>query len=100
VVRRCISTMAAATTTLRKSTLQLTYCFFCMLNHQFHPEMISHKDSSRETASVFVCTTVDRDEDDALRQIRQFLSYMPQSVWEIPERVPTTDDPMRARAQW
>ena len=31
------------------------------------------------------------DEDDAFRQIRAFLSYMPRNVWEMPPRVPTGD---------
>lgn len=31
------------------------------------------------------------DEADALRQIRRFLSFMPQNVWELPPLVPTTD---------
>ena len=44
------------------------------------------------------CDNYAEDEADALRQIRQFLSYMPQSVWEIPERVPCMDDPMRCEA--
>ena len=33
-----------------------------------------------------------RDEEDAFTQIRQFLSYMPQNVWELPE-VTECDDP-------
>jgi acetyl-CoA carboxylase carboxyltransferase component len=45
------------------------------------------------------CDNYAPDEDDALRQIRRFLSYMPQSVWEIPERGPVTDDPMRTEAE-
>ena len=38
------------------------------------------------------------DEDDAFRQIRAFLSYMPQNVWEMPPRVPT-DDPADRREE-
>lgn len=34
-----------------------------------------------------------KDEDDAFHQIRQFLSYMPQNVWELPPRG-NTDDPI------
>ena len=34
-------------------------------------------------------------EEDAFRQIRQFLSYLPQNVWEIPPRATPTDDPER-----
>jgi len=35
------------------------------------------------------------DEDDALAQIRRFLSYLPNSVWELPPRLATSDDPER-----
>jgi acetyl-CoA carboxylase carboxyltransferase component len=31
------------------------------------------------------------NEEDCLRQIRRFLSYMPQNVWELPPRVPCGD---------
>ncbi len=36
------------------------------------------------------------DEIDAFRQMRAFLSYLPQNVWEIPQRLPATDKPDRA----
>ncbi len=39
-----------------------------------------------------VVDNVAEDEDDALRQIRAFLSYLPPSVWELPPVVPC-DDP-------
>jgi acetyl-CoA carboxylase carboxyltransferase component len=35
------------------------------------------------------------DEDDALAQIRRFLSYLPSSVWELPPRAEPADDPER-----
>ncbi|MEA2313246.1 MAG: hypothetical protein QOE28_3214 [Solirubrobacteraceae bacterium] len=35
------------------------------------------------------------DEDDALAQLRRFLSYLPSSVWELPPVVAATDDPER-----
>ncbi len=35
-------------------------------------------------------------EDGAFEQMRQFLSYLPQNVWELPERQHCTDDPDRA----
>ncbi len=35
------------------------------------------------------------DEGDAFQQIRQFLSYLPQSVWQLPVRTPPEDDPNR-----
>ena len=34
-------------------------------------------------------------EEDAFEQIRRFLSYLPQSVWQAPPRVTPTDDPHR-----
>jgi acetyl-CoA carboxylase carboxyltransferase component len=34
-------------------------------------------------------------EEDAINQVRKFLSYLPASVWEAPPRLPTTDDPER-----
>jgi acetyl-CoA carboxylase carboxyltransferase component len=34
-------------------------------------------------------------EDDAFLRARQFLSYLPASVWEVPARVPPTDDAQR-----
>ena len=42
-----------------------------------------------------VVDNVAEDEDDLIRQIHRFLSYMPQSVWEQPPRVEPTDDPDR-----
>ena len=35
------------------------------------------------------------DEADAIVQIRKFLSYMPQNVWQMPPRTEPTDDPQR-----
>ena len=35
-------------------------------------------------------------EDEALQQIRQFLAFMPQNVWQLPERKDCSDDPNRA----
>lgn len=34
-------------------------------------------------------------EDDAFRQIRSFLAYLPQNVWELPRRATPGDDPKR-----
>ncbi|MDD5287946.1 MAG: carboxyl transferase domain-containing protein [Dehalococcoidales bacterium] len=35
------------------------------------------------------------NEEDAFRQIRLFLSYLPQNVWQLPPRSETKDDPER-----
>ncbi|MDC0068820.1 methylmalonyl-CoA carboxyltransferase [Gammaproteobacteria bacterium] len=37
-----------------------------------------------------------QDEEDAFRQIKQFLSYLPANVWEKPPRLEADDDPARA----
>jgi len=42
-----------------------------------------------------VVDTVAADEQDAFEQIRRFLSYMPQNVWELPPRQVCDDDPGR-----
>lgn len=34
-------------------------------------------------------------EEDALAQVRRFLSYLPSSVWQLPVRTDTGDDPQR-----
>ena len=34
-------------------------------------------------------------EEEAFEQIRQFLSYLPDNVWEMPPRIEPTDDPNR-----
>ena len=36
------------------------------------------------------------DEEDALAQVRRFLSYLPQNVWEVPDMVRNGDDVGRA----
>src|SRR5919106_165196 len=38
------------------------------------------------------------DEDDALAQLRRFLSYLPQNMWELPP-IAATDDPADRREQ-
>ena len=42
-----------------------------------------------------VVDNIAKDEEDAFAQIRRFLSYMPQSVHELPERLASDDDPNR-----
>ncbi len=36
-----------------------------------------------------------RDEADAIDQVKRFLSYLPDNVWEMPPRAEPTDDPKR-----
>jgi acetyl-CoA carboxylase carboxyltransferase component len=43
-----------------------------------------------------VVDSVAEDEDDAVRQVRAFLSYLPSNARELPTRVPTDDPPDRA----
>ena len=59
---------------------------------------ITKEDLGDERVHVYQSGSVDNlaeDEEDAFRQIRQFLSYLPQSVYEMPERIEPTDDPNR-----
>lgn len=59
---------------------------------------VTKEDLGDERIHVYQSGSVDNlaeDEEDAFRQIRQFLSYLPQSVHEMPERAEPTDDPNR-----
>lgn len=42
-----------------------------------------------------VVNNVGKDEQDVFSQIRKFLSYLPQNVWQQPPRVESGDDPKR-----
>lgn len=42
-----------------------------------------------------VVHNVAEDEQDAFRQIRRFLSYLPSNVWQLPPRIEPEDDPNR-----
>ena len=42
-----------------------------------------------------VVDNIAKDEEDAFSQIRRFLDFMPASVWELPERRASDDDPNR-----
>ncbi len=42
-----------------------------------------------------VVDNVAEDEDDVFRQIKHFMDYMPQNVWEQPKRLATSDSPDR-----
>jgi len=43
-----------------------------------------------------IVDNVAESEAEALHQMRQFLSYLPQNVWQLPPRTHCTDDPGRA----
>lgn len=43
-----------------------------------------------------VVDNIAKDEADAMDQVRRFLDYLPQNVWELPERRTPTDDPERS----
>ena len=43
-----------------------------------------------------VADNLAEDDEDAFAQMRRFLSYLPQNVWELPPVVDTGDDPARA----
>ncbi len=50
---------------------------------------------ARAQARAGAVDNVAADEDDALEQLRRFLSYLPGSVWEAPPSVEATDSPDR-----
>ena len=59
---------------------------------------ITKEDLGGEQIHVYQSGVVDNlaeSEEDAFEQIRQFLSYLPQNVWDIPERIEPHDDPNR-----
>ena len=59
---------------------------------------ITKEDLGDERVHVYQSGSVDNlaeDEEDAFRQIRQFLSYLPPSVYEMAPRAEPTDDPNR-----
>ena len=59
---------------------------------------ISKEDLGDERVHVYQSGSVDNlaeTEEDAFRQIRQWLSYLPSNVWGLPPRVEPADDPNR-----
>jgi acetyl-CoA carboxylase carboxyltransferase component len=57
--------------------------------------------TKEELGGWVVCTragTVDNaaeSEEDAIEQVRRFLSYLPSHVWQLPPVIPSDDDPKR-----
>lgn len=63
---------------------------------------LGHDVGKEELGGHALCTRVSgaihnaaEDEQDALRQVRRFLSYLPGNVWEAPPRMSSGDDPKR-----
>ena len=59
---------------------------------------ISKEDLGDERSQVFESGVIDNladSEEDAFEMIRQFLSYLPDNVWQMPPRGPVDDDPER-----
>ena len=62
---------------------------------------ITKEELGDERTQVFGSGVVDNlagSENEAFAMLRQFLSYLPQSVWELPPRGDTSDDPNRREA--
>lgn len=57
--------------------------------HQLHKNELGGVKVAVDTAGTI--DNVAKDEEDCFRQIRRFLSYMPQNVWELPPQVDCTD---------
>jgi acetyl-CoA carboxylase carboxyltransferase component len=59
---------------------------------------ISKEDLGDERSQIYASGAIDNlaeNEEDAFDMIRQFLSYLPANVWQMPPRVATDDDPNR-----
>jgi len=59
---------------------------------------ITKEELGDEKTQVFEGGVIDNlvdTEEEAFAAIKRFLSYMPANVWEMPPRVPPTDDPRR-----
>ena len=59
---------------------------------------ISKEDLGDERTQVYEAGVIDNlagSEEEAFQMIRQFLSYLPNNVWQMPPRVETGDDPNR-----
>ena len=59
---------------------------------------ISKEDLGDERSQVYESGVIDNlaeTEEEAFEMIRQFLSYLPNSVWEMPPRIENGDDPER-----
>ena len=59
---------------------------------------ISKEDLGDERSQVYESGTVDNladTEEEAFGMIKQFLSYLPSNVWQMPPRGDTSDDPSR-----
>ncbi len=62
---------------------------------------ITKEDLGDERSQVFQSGVIDNladTEDEAFEMIRQFLSYLPSNVWQMPPRHETGDDPQRREA--
>ncbi len=57
--------------------------------HKLHKNELGGVKVAVDTAGTI--DNVAKDEEDCFRQIRRFLSYMPQNVWELPPQVDCTD---------
>ncbi len=61
-------------------------------------EDLTKEDLGGSHIHAYVSGAVDNEaesEDDAFAQIRRFLSYLPQNVWQVPPRAEPEDDPNR-----
>lgn len=52
-------------------------------------------DDRTQVRKAGVIDNLAENEEQALSMVRQFLSYLPSSVWEMPPRMEPTDDPKR-----
>jgi acetyl-CoA carboxylase carboxyltransferase component len=60
-------------------------------------QIISKEDLGDERTQLKngVIMNLAESEEDAIKQVKKFLSYLPQNIWEAPPRLPPTDQPDR-----
>ena len=63
------------------------------LGVDIHKDDLGNEEIQAKTSGVIA--NVAEDEDDAINQVKRFLSYMPQSVWQMPPRAAPIGDPNR-----
>ena len=83
IITRHNGMLAAGGPPLVKAALGLDISKEALGGYQIHAEISGVVDNVAE------------DDDDAIRQIRKYLSYMPQNCWELPPVVSSDDDPWR-----
>ena len=77
---------------MTKKTAQILVAGPAVVSRAFGKEFTKEELGGSEIHKINgVVDNVADDEEDAFRQIKKFLSYMPQNIYEIPKRIDCTD---------